>query len=95
MAFFPSRFPLPRFAPVLTGGLSLFVSTTAFVSAAGIPAKVEFNRDVRPILSNTCFKCHGPDEENNQSKLRLDLRDFAIEPHVNKAGRTITGIVPG
>jgi hypothetical protein len=95
MAFFPSRFPLPRFAPVLTGGLSLFVSTTAFVSAAGIPAKVEFNRDVRPILSNTCFKCHGPDEENNQSKLRLDLRDFAIEPHVNKAGRTVTGIVPG
>lgn len=67
------------------------------VSASGepIPEQIEFNRDVRPILSNTCFKCHGPDSDNNQSKLRLDLRELAIEPHVNKAGRTITGIVPG
>ena len=71
--------------------LGLIVSA----SAEPIPEQIEFNRDVRPILSNTCFKCHGPDTEANQSKLRLDLRDLAIKPHVNKAGRTITGIVPG
>ncbi|MDB4474485.1 PSD1 and planctomycete cytochrome C domain-containing protein [Opitutaceae bacterium] len=93
---FPSlRFPLPRFTHALTGGVSILLSASTFVAAAGVPAEIEFNRDVRPILSNTCFKCHGPDEKNNQSKLRLDLRDFAIDPHVNKAGRTITGIVPG
>jgi hypothetical protein len=39
---------------------------------------VQFNRDIRPILSENCSFCHGPDETNNKSALRLDLRDAAI-----------------
>ncbi len=45
---------------------------------APLPAKIEFNRDVRPILSDTCFACHGPDKSHRKAKLRLDLRDEAI-----------------
>lgn len=40
----------------------------------------DYGRDVRPILSQFCFKCHGPDETKREAGLRLDLRDEAIKP---------------
>ena len=39
---------------------------------------IEFNRDVRPILAENCFSCHGPDASHRQGKLRLDVRDAAL-----------------
>nr|MDQ3011407.1 DUF1549 domain-containing protein [Acidobacteriota bacterium] len=50
---------------------------------------VDFNREVRPILSDTCFACHGPDENQRKSKLRFDTKDGAFaKPGVIVAGKS-------
>ena len=41
--------------------------------------KVDFNRDVRPILSENCYFCHGPDKDNRKSGLRLDTKEGSLE----------------
>lgn len=82
-----------RVLPGLIGSLAL-----AGVSAAAVkplPAVVEFNRDIRPIMSNTCFKCHGADVAANKGNLRLDRPESAYAPITDKSGRARTPIVPG
>jgi Protein of unknown function (DUF1553)/Protein of unknown function (DUF1549)/Planctomycete cytochrome C len=73
--------------------LLLLAATACMGYAAEMPRpnKVKFNRDIRPIMSDTCFHCHGPDKNARKAKLRLDLRDEALKPA--KSGEI--PIVPG
>jgi hypothetical protein len=48
--------------------------------------KLEYNREIRPILAENCFRCHGPDSGSRKADLRLDKRDVAIE---------LKAIIPG
>ena len=61
--------------------------------ARNIPKQVDFNFHVKPILSDRCFNCHGPDEENLEAGLRLDDPESAFGPLENQPGRF--AIVPG
>ena len=54
-------------------------------------APLEFNRDIRPILAEKCFQCHGQDAKKRKGGLRLDVQEFAF----GKAESGDLAIVPG
>ncbi|MBZ5561120.1 MAG: DUF1553 domain-containing protein [Acidobacteriia bacterium] len=81
------------FAVGLVASLGWLFNTTKTVSVTAPQAavnRVDFNRDIRPILSDTCFKCHGPDGKQRMANLRLDKTEDLF---VDRGGYHI--IVPG
>ena len=73
-----------RVLRVYTWGISVLATS----AAAGPPS---YNRDIRPLLADHCFACHGPDAGHRKGGLRLDRREDALQPA--DSGRP--AIVPG
>jgi hypothetical protein len=76
--------------PRLRFSVFLLASLLTHTGLAGADAPVDFGREVRPILSDKCYNCHGPDEGSRKAKLRLDTRAGAL--HVENA---TASILPG
>ena len=73
--------------------LKLEILIVVFATSTLVAAdrKIEFNRDIRPILSNNCYQCHGPDKNQLQAGLRLDKHETATA----KLESGHTALVPG
>ncbi len=78
-----SRWP----AALLGGSVALLVLSGAYAGD-----KLQFNRDIRPILSDRCFKCHGPDKAARKANLRLDQ---AADAYAERKEPHTYAIVPG
>ena len=65
---------MPRLWTALFG---LLLVTNGCADRQALPEEITFNKHVRPILSDNCFKCHGPDEDAIEGELRLDLEEEA------------------
>ena len=59
----------------LAAFLLMAVPLSLFAEAANRPEKIDFNRQIKPLLSDRCYKCHGPDEAARKAKLRLDQKE--------------------
>ena len=91
-------YPLKKLSPAGSGPriaittlVALWLAMPLATIAGSSTAKVDFNREIRPILSANCYKCHGPDDEARKAKLRFDLPAEALKPAKSGA----TAIVPG
>ena len=78
---------------MLFGGVSIVLAATVAGAAENSTATrtIDFNRDIRPVLSNNCFKCHGPDAAERKAGLRLDVREEALRASESGA----VAIAPG
>src|SRR5579862_4278169 len=74
---FPS-YPILRSLRAAT--LILWFLATLGVAADSQPGTVEFNRDIRPILSDKCYACHGPDKANRKTNFHFDSGEGAFLP---------------
>lgn len=78
---------IPRSSKFVAIGLLLLLGP----ADCGLADEIDFNRDIRPILADKCFACHGPDAHALQGGLRLGLFGSVTSP--SDSGRT--AIVPG
>ncbi len=79
-------------ASVVLGLLAASAAGGSDAPASAAGAAVSFNRDIRPILAENCFACHGPDKSKRKGKLGLNTSEDAQRPLANGDG---AAVVPG
>ena len=85
------RRPFPRLLLRTSTPLVVTIASAFMASQSLAEQKLSFNRDIRPILSDKCFQCHGPDASKQKGDLRLDIKENAYKG--GKSGSA--AIVPG
>jgi hypothetical protein len=65
----------------LVGGLSVWLCVATLPAFGQSSDEVDFDRDIRPILSNTCYTCHGPDANKRATELRFDVEASVFGDH--------------
>jgi len=89
MRFCRSRLVFPTLPPLRASAFAILVLCCWFTRAAADSSsplvgtsknfKPEFDRDIRPILAENCYPCHGPDQNKRKAKLRLDRQEDALK----------------
>ena len=82
---------MKRWLLAISGVIVLITVSLLFIQSRGkkdsaLPEVVSYNFHIRPILSDRCFKCHGPDAAHREAHLRLDIPDSAYAPSKNTKG---------
>ena len=78
---------MPRVAAWLLVALTCLLPVCGWSAEKPGEPKIEYNRDIRPILSDNCFACHGPDSAARKAGLRLDKREQAVEAGAIEPGK--------
>ncbi|MGZ5135400.1 MAG: PSD1 and planctomycete cytochrome C domain-containing protein, partial [Flavitalea sp.] len=89
---------MKRWLLAITGVIALIIIALLFIQSKGkrddlLPETVSYNFHIRPLLSDKCFKCHGPDANQREAHLRLDIPDSAYAPLKNTKGAF--ALIPG
>lgn len=77
----------------MTRFLTIFAVFLCAIDQSGVGKEISFNRDIRPLLSDACFACHGPDATHREADLRLDIESSAKKSAIQPGNASASEII--